>query len=812
MNHSNPPALTAPNRTLLTSDKHSFRRPSLYQNNSSSPVSPSSPSYLQRSPSTELTESFTALSSSLSSSTLSSNKPLPVLPPAATTTTTTTTSTTTTATTAAATSSTTVPISSPPLRNPTHHYLNTTQTASLKSLCSPNSIDIMDMEYWTSLLESNKFPATHTPQDTFDLEMDTVGLSIDLAAHNITTKNFNKLILLLINQLVLLQNDQTIPISTYNALFLVRVFSKHFIGNLSNDEIIRQFEGNCLFVNDQTIYLNSEKSPILPQVINDKRSKAEQLLDSIITLIINLDANVNYSIYEFYVELLNTLLVLLSTQLHRTKLEESNYFLDLLMTQFRKYTHPLLAKLLDNTIEQQSPPAQSTNVVYNAYNYFFTGRSSSADVDPLPVADRSLLLILLLSTQSQHCRNAIAEWRDIHMLSSDIDSHKGKTHLISFKDLFDIFCRSLHIEERMLLFYLILVENESFRVYVLSRTDPETLYIPILKMIYESIENRTNFSQVYMLLIILLIFSQDDVNNETIQKVMVHNLTWFTERPLLKSVSLGSLTMLVLIRTLQFNLSHQKDIYFHTNCLAILANMSASILDMHAYVAQRLTGVFELIARRYQKWTAKILETGQVPQTTVDIGVYEDLLMLMLEIINSALTHRLKHNSQLVYALILKRDLFIQFRLQPRFSQVTTNIENVINYFHSRVAEANLKSPSTSDVLDLIEQAARTWPSNRLQPMADLKFQYEEEKDSNEFFVPYVWALIHRRSFIYWSEEKAHILELYRSMNAQDIIPDEHQFVPTTMVSASTSSTLSSSPPPPPPPQPSSSSSSSLFT
>lgn len=69
---------------------------------------------------------------------------------------------------------------------------------------------------------------------------------------------------------------------------------------------------------------------------------------------------------------------------------------------------------------------------------------------------------------------------------------------------------------------------------------------------------------------------------------MVHNITWFTERPLLKSISLGGLMVLVMIRTLQLNLSLHRDIYLHTNCLAILANMSSTILDMHAYTAQRV--------------------------------------------------------------------------------------------------------------------------------------------------------------------------------------------------------------------------------
>jgi hypothetical protein len=40
------------------------------------------------------------------------------------------------------------------------------------------------------------------------------------------------------------------------------------------------------------------------------------------------------------------------------------------------------------------------DVVYNAYTYFFSGKTNVASsADAFPVADRSLLLLLLLSTQ-----------------------------------------------------------------------------------------------------------------------------------------------------------------------------------------------------------------------------------------------------------------------------------------------------------------------------------------------------------------------------------------------------------------------------
>ncbi|KAI8144795.1 Dymeclin [Fennellomyces sp. T-0311] len=442
----------------------------------------------------------------------------------------------------------------------------------------------------------------------------------------------------------------------------------------------------------------------------------------------------------------------------------------------------MVAKLLENFIEQKVPPPQSSSVVYSAYNYFFSSRQSSAsDADAFPVADRSLLLMLLLATQSKiwdynassgqssAYRLAFSNLRDHHVLASDLDSGDRKYHLISFKDLFGLFSQSLGVEERMLLFYVMLVENDSFRVYVLSRTDPETIYIPILKIIYEAVEGKTNYSQVYILLIVLLLLSQDDVNNETIQKITISNLTWFTERPLLKSISLGGIVILVLIRTLQFNLSHQKDIYFHTNCLAILANMSSTILDMHAYVAQRIISLFELISRRQQKLASKIAhESANNEHSPQDIAVYEDMLSLVLEIINSVLHHRLKNNTQLVYALLLKREIFAPLRNHARLADLIKNIETVIDYFHVRVSEANLKAPSTSEILDLIDQAARTWTPNRLGSIPDLKFQYEEEQDSREFFVPYVWALIHRRGFIYWTEEKAHILNEYRLVSGAD--------------------------------------------
>lgn len=36
-------------------------------------------------------------------------------------------------------------------------------------------------------------------------------------------------------------------------------------------------------------------------------------------------------------------------------------------------------------------------------------------------------------------------------------------------------------------------------------------------------EGKTNFSQIYILMVILLILSQDDINNEAVQKIVSRN-------------------------------------------------------------------------------------------------------------------------------------------------------------------------------------------------------------------------------------------------------------------------------------------------
>ncbi|KAL1923654.1 uncharacterized protein VTP21DRAFT_8634 [Calcarisporiella thermophila] len=664
-------------------------------------------------------------------------------------------------------------------------FLSPSQLALLKEVCSNKLISARNTEIWERILVAHKFPRVNSEQDAYDLEMATFSLSIELAANNIQTKNFNSLLLHCLSQLrrfLSADANQIVPIEAYNSLFLVRVFTKHFVGNLNVEEIHRQFEGIPESINKETIEiereqitieLDQQKLRIDPEIERSSQPRAELLIDYLLQVVRKIQPNANYSTYELYLECLNTLLVLLSTQIHQPSAATTNknYFLNVLLAQFSDIADEVVHRLLVNFIEQKPPPSASSGMVYSAVSYLFSAKSSSPSASDLhPVADRSALLLLLLAAQSRiqpdgtsAYRAGISRLQDAHAVSGN---EYGKNFTISFRDLYHVLCHRLHSEENTLILYLMIAENSTFRVYVLSRTDPETLMLPILKLLYEAMENKAHYSHTYILLTILLVFSQDEVFNESIQRVVIPYQTWFTERAL-KTISLGGLVVLVLIRTIQFNLASHRDVYYHTNCLATLANLSSSIQDMHPYVAQRMISLFDMVAKRYHK----LLHRAQLDGTSEEdpvVSVYADIVCLVLEIINSILTRQLKRNIQFVYALVHRKDLFHPFQLHPRFAELIANIENVINYFHARVSEANLRAPSTEEVVDLMEQAARTWPPNRLQAFAELKFQYEEKTEAHEFFCPYVWSLIYRATFIWWDEKKARILEDYREKPKDD--------------------------------------------
>jgi hypothetical protein len=286
---------------------------------------------------------------------------------------------------------------------------------------------------------------------------------------------------------------------------------------------------------------------------------------------------------------------------------------------------------------------------------------------------------------------ALANARDVEFDRSDVEgnAHPAGPHVrIPFASLFDTLGMFLADEGAVLLLYSLLQGNSDFKEYVLVRTDLDTLLMPILETLYNA-SKRTSSNQIYMMLIVLLILSQDSSFNSSIHKMILPSVPWYKEH-LLHQTSLGSLMVIILIRTVQHNLSKLRDVYLQTTCLATLANMAPHAHHLSAYASQRLVSLFYMLSRKYNKLsdlTGDKLQSIKINLSGEDVGVSEDLaaelqiftdfLRLVLDILNAILTYALPRNPEIVYAIMHRQEVFQPFKNHPRFHELVENIYTV---------------------------------------------------------------------------------------------------------------------------------------
>lgn len=77
----------------------------------------------------------------------------------------------------------------------------------------------------------------------------------------------------------------------------------------------------------------------------------------------------------------------------------------------------------------------------------------------------------------------------------------------------------------------------------MSRSDPETVLLPLLEQLHEP--SKLDPSQLYLLIILILIFTQDGMFNDNAhQRVVLSDVPWFLDT-ILHEITLGSLMFLV---------------------------------------------------------------------------------------------------------------------------------------------------------------------------------------------------------------------------------------------------------------------------
>lgn len=229
-------------------------------------------------------------------------------------------------------------------------------------------------------------------------------------------------------------------------------------------------------------------------------------------------------------------------------------------------------------------------------------------------------------------------------LSSHGSDSQVKTMSINFESLFEAFGRICHTELGALTLYTMLLSSPIFAESVAARSDLDLVIIPLLRSLYfSSVMKHSNLSQkkgissqktlfqplsqtdkpfrsqsqLYVILILLLIFSQDpSFGRDSFRRVSIPSVQWYKERQI-KAISLGSMILVVLLRVITFNLNMLHDEFLLSNCIAVLLNLSPHIVHLHKYVATRITFVTTSCFKRY---LALLSENGGIPEEEGDLS------------------------------------------------------------------------------------------------------------------------------------------------------------------------------------------------
>ncbi|KAI1904823.1 hypothetical protein AGOR_G00009640 [Albula goreensis] len=692
------------------------------------------------------------------------------------------------------------------------------ENESLRTLIGTESISEND-PFWNQLI-SFTFTSPTNSGDSKLLEEAVIPLAKILIENNPRTGNFGALVRVFLGRTKELKistecQDQLFIWQAHNALFMIRCLLKVFIREINEDDLQSQFS-------------YQERAP------GSCESGSEDLLEEVICNLVHLIVEVPLLdiTYNILFEAVTSLLVLLSYQLlHKEILREGLVYKYLMQGRCLALTSRLVKTLLYNFIRQEKCPPPVTHifesqsegggllyglasgVASGLWTVFTLGGAGSKpnpdqEQNPLPLSNQSLLLLLVLANlpDGPDCpnpyRQAVTSFKNTQDTSS-IPSPHPHTFQINFNSLYTALCDQQRSDQATLLLYTLLHQNANVRTYVLSRTDMENLVMPILEILYH-VEER-NSHHVYMALIILLILTEDDTFNRSIHEVVLKNITWYTERSLTE-ISLGSLLILVVIRTIQFNMTRTRDKYLHTNCLAALANMSAQFRCLHQYAAQRIISYTSRHMRRYlfvldnmyfPRSSCSLLEHWLV--TVGDAG--EELVHLNCSFILKSYASSLfallskKHNKVLEQATQSLRGPLgsDDSAALPDYAQDLNVIEEVIrmmleiinsclsNSLHHNpnlvyallykreLFEQFRSHPSFQDIMqnldtvigffsgrleqagtdlsvervqEVIKKGAVALPRDRLKKFPELKFKYVEEDQPEDFFIPYVWSLV----------------------------------------------------------------------
>ena len=681
-------------------------------------------------------------------------------------------------------------------------YVSLRENSLLHALVGSKAIPEGD-NFWNELLNFAFYPPTTISDGRLLTDVLHESLSL-LAQNDVVTKHF----LILTNCFLkrapsladnIMARNEIFMQKTLNLLFLTRMFLQFFMQNQTHAEVLQHFSTGKVSSKTQhtrsksdtyriptdikTPFLLPHLSPVIPihqaslTRSNDSIEKLThsrhtdtlygKLIHSLFTIVTEVE--IKQTTILIHLEALRFLIVILGTQLFSRSLNpDGDMFLTTLLSFKKSTVIEVVIHLLDNITRFSitTPVMMTEQISYFSYvpgyswlfgsNIESNSNSTSQSNNTVSMSTEEhirkfstyIMLVLILQTPLKGCtdnpyRSVFSNFKDF----ADSPPASSPGLVTSYERFYSSICVFLHQEDTVLLLYQTLLRHSPMKSYIWSQTEFSPLILPLLEALNSA--ESTSLHHLYMISIILLMMSQDTGYCTCIHTEIISAVPWYREKRLV-GISLGSLLVLSLLDLLVTNLTQLRDQYIHTNCSAILANIASKIQNLHVIPSLKIINVFEGIAKRYTHVKSAISEKSS---DECSIMLLEGILQIILALINSILAKNLALNSQLVYNLIYRKEVFLKFRTHPEFCMLIENIFSVVNFFESQL-KIHADFNTSEEGLKILCDLSRKWPADGLRRFPEQKYKYCEEEEPREFFIPYIWTLIYQHSGLYWQHSK----------------------------------------------------------
>ena len=685
-------------------------------------------------------------------------------------------------------------------------YVSLRDNQLLHALVGSRAIPEGD-NFWNELLNFSFYPPTTISDSRLLTDVLQESLS-QFSQNDSATKHFVRITNCFLQRApsladITMSRNEIFMQKTLNALFLTRMFLQFFMQNQSHTEILQHFStgkakpktqhtrsksDTFKITTENRAFLLPHLSPVIPirhtsltglgsytshesiEKLNSVRHTDTlygKLINSLFTIVTEVE--IKQTTMVIHLEALRFLIVILGTQLFSRSLKpDGDMFLTTLLSVKKSTIIEVVIHLLDYITRFSTAP-RIVNAEQNSYLSYVPGYSwlfgSNAESSISSIAPSNstvnlsteelirnssthLLLVLILQNPLTGCtenpyRSVFSNFKDF----ADSPPASSPGLVTSYERFYSSICAFLHREDTVLLLYQALLRHSPMKSFIWSQTEFSPLILPLLEALNSA--ESTSLHHLYMISIVLLMMSQDTGYCTCIHTEIISAVPWYKEKKLVE-IPLGSLLVLSLLNLLVTNLTQLRDQYIHTNCSAILANIASKIQNLHVIPAQKIINVFEGIAKRYTQAKTAMSEKSSDASS---IMLLEGILHIILALINSILAKNLTLNSQLVYNLIYRKEVFLKFRTHPEFCMLIENIFSVVDFFEAQL-KIHAVFNTSEEGLEILVDLSRKWPADGLRRFPEQKYKYCEEEEPSEFFLPYIWTLVYQQSGLYWQHSK----------------------------------------------------------